>query len=58
MKADPALVSSGRAPCPKCGRKGLGYAPHPHARGHYDFSRMRCRYCRTMFKVARSSPAE
>ena len=38
--------------CPKCGRKGLHYAAHPHAFGWKDYERARCRFCRSMFKIA------
>lgn len=44
-------LQSGRVPCPKCGRKGVGYANHPHAFGWKDYSRAICRYCRARFKV-------
>lgn len=47
---DPPLISKGRHPCPACGRKGVGYAPHPHAFGHKDFNRFQCRYCKKTFK--------
>lgn len=35
--------------CPQCDRKGLNYADHPHAFGHKDYSRVRCRWCKKMF---------
>ena len=38
--------------CPKCGRKGLHYAAHPHAFGWKDYERARCRFCRSTFKIA------
>lgn len=44
-------LQSGRAKCPKCGRKGVGYAPHAHALGYKDYDRARCRYCRAVFRV-------
>lgn len=40
-----------KKPCPKCGRKGLRYADHPHAFGWKDYSRMTCRFCRAYFTV-------
>lgn len=38
--------------CPKCGRKGIGYAAHAHAFGWKDLGRAVCRYCRAAFKIA------
>ena len=38
-------------PCPKCQRKGLGYAPHPHAYGWKDYGQAYCRFCRAFFPV-------
>jgi hypothetical protein len=35
--------------CPKCNRKGLHYANHPHAFGYKDYSRMVCRFCHEQF---------
>ena len=35
--------------CPKCGRRGLHYAMHPHAFGYKDYSRVECRFCHTQF---------
>jgi uncharacterized Zn-finger protein len=43
-------LQRGRAICPSCGKKGVGYAAHPHAFGHKDYSRVSCRYCRKRFK--------
>ena len=51
MKVDAELVRKGRAVCPRCGKKGLGYAQHPHAFGYKDHFRLRCRYCQATFKV-------
>ena len=31
------------AVCPKCGKVGLRYPPHPHAFGHLDHERLVCR---------------
>lgn len=45
-----------RALCPKCARKGLGFANHPHAYGWRDYSRARCRYCEARFPIV--SPEE
>jgi hypothetical protein len=45
------MLCSGRVECPYCHRKGVGYAGHPHATGHKDFARARCRYCRCEFKT-------
>jgi len=45
----------GRAICPACGRKGLGYANHPHAFGWKDYGRASCRYCGKVFKVKEAS---
>lgn len=44
-------LSSGRAVCPACGAKGLGYAAHPHALGYKDYDHARCRHCHTKFKI-------
>lgn len=49
-------LCGGRAPCPACGRKGLGYATHPHAIGWKDYGRASCRYCRKRFKLASEAP--
>lgn len=38
-------------PCPKCGRKGLNYAPHPHAFGWKDYGHVKCQYCGGSFKL-------
>ena len=40
----------GRAKCPSCGKKGVGFANHAHATGHKDFSRFSCRYCHKVFR--------
>jgi hypothetical protein len=48
-----AKLQSGRAECPACKRKGLGYAPHPHAFGYKNYDEAVCRYCRKRFKVTR-----
>lgn len=45
-------LQSGRVPCPKCGRKGVGFALHPHAYGWKDYNNAKCRYCDARFKVA------
>jgi hypothetical protein len=44
-------LGKGRAVCPKCGRKGLGYARHPHAFGYKDYDRASCRYCNAFFRL-------
>lgn len=44
-------LQSGRVECPKCGKKGVGYAPHPHATGWKNYDKARCRYCKATFKV-------
>ena len=44
-------LQSGRQVCPKCGKKGVGYAPHPHAYGSKDYNRASCRYCHSRFSV-------
>ena len=53
---DPLLT--GRVECPKCGKKGVGYAPHPHAIGYKDYSKTQCRYCRAIFKVKDTAKAD
>lgn len=45
------LLSKGRLPCPKCARKGVGYAMHAHAYGWKDYDKAICRYCRARFNV-------
>lgn len=40
-----------KKPCPKCGRRGLHFAIHPHAIGWKDYDRVECRFCHTRFKV-------
>ena len=45
------LVQSARAKCQKCGKKGVGYAGHPHAFGYKDYTRLKCRYCNARFKT-------
>lgn len=49
--ASPVDLNRGRAKCPACGRKGLGYAGHPHAFGHKDYSTASCRYCQKRFNL-------
>lgn len=44
-------LKSGRRVCPKCGKRGVGYASHPHAYGWKDYSRASCRYCGARFTV-------
>jgi DNA-directed RNA polymerase subunit RPC12/RpoP len=42
------MITSGelrKTPCPTCGKKGLSFAPHPHAFGYKDYERANCRYC-------------
>lgn len=50
MSDIPKEVYKGRAKCPGCGKKGLGFANHAHAYGHKDYSRFSCRYCGKVFK--------
>lgn len=50
-RAEQDKLHSGRLKCPKCGRRGVGYANHPHAFGYKDYSRAKCRYCATYFKI-------
>ena len=38
-------------PCPKCNRKGLHYANHPHAFGWKDYSLIVCRFCKARFRA-------
>ena len=52
------LVRSARAKCPKCGKKGMGYAGHPHAFGYKDYTRLLCRYCHARFKTPDERPNE
>lgn len=44
-------LTNGRKECPNCGRKGLGFAPHPHASGWKDYNAARCRYCGVRYRV-------
>ena len=39
-----------KCPCPKCNRKGLNWADHPHAFGWKDYERCGCRFCKARFK--------
>lgn len=44
------------SPCPACGGIGMVHPPHPHAFGHYDYDRVRCRKrvkCGATFKTER-----
>jgi uncharacterized Zn-finger protein len=50
-------LGKGRALCPACNKKGLGYAGHPHAFGHKDYSRASCRYCQRRFKLKKKEGA-
>jgi uncharacterized Zn-finger protein len=50
-KPGSASLRSGRVVCPACGKKGLGYAAHPHAYGWKDYSYAVCRYCQKRFAV-------
>lgn len=45
------LLHRGRVKCPACGRRGMGYANHPHAFGHKDLDKAQCRYCRKTFRI-------
>ena len=36
-------------PCPKCNRRGLHYADHPHACGYKDYGVIACRFCHGRF---------
>ena len=45
-------------PCPKCGRKGLHLAAHPHAYGWKDSSRATCRFCGTTFRKRLTVPEQ
>ena len=38
-------------PCPKCKKKTLAYANHPHAQGYKDTNRIRCRSCGKVFTL-------
>lgn len=43
-------LRTGRVKCPECGKKGCGFAPHPHAMGGWkDYDKARCRYCGATF---------
>ena len=44
-------LQGGRVECPKCKRKGVGFAAHAHAYGWKDYNRASCRYCKTDFKL-------
>lgn len=46
-----ALLIKGREVCPKCKKKGVGYAGHAHAFGQKDYNRGRCRYCKAGFTL-------
>ena len=51
MSYDERLLHSARHPCQKCKKRGLGYAPHPHAFGSKDHGHALCRYCGARFKI-------
>lgn len=55
-KLDERALQRGRAVCPKCGKKGVGYAPHPHAFGYKDRDRAVCRYCNARFVKPGAKP--
>jgi len=38
-------------PCPVCTRKGLKHPDHPHAQGHKEYSRVKCRFCNVSWKL-------
>jgi len=42
--------------CPKCGKKGLRIADHPHAFGYKDTDRACCRFCHTVYLRAKLDP--
>jgi uncharacterized protein YbaR (Trm112 family) len=42
--------------CPKCNRRGLHYADHPHAQGWKDYEHVACRFCGARFRVKESAP--
>ncbi len=46
-------LRNGRLKCPECGKKGVGYANHPHAYGWKDYQKAHCRYCNTRFNVGK-----
>ena len=35
--------------CPKCNKRGIRYADHPHAYGFKNYNRVSCRYCNSFF---------
>jgi DNA-directed RNA polymerase subunit RPC12/RpoP len=43
--------------CPNCGKKGLSYAPHPHAFGLKNYEKINCRYCGASFRPPKVKPA-
>lgn len=36
--------------CPKCGKKGLHYPAHAHARGWKEYGIITCRWCKASWK--------
>ena len=42
-------------PCPKCGKKGLHIANHPHAFGHKVPGRAYCQYCNARFTICKKA---
>jgi uncharacterized Zn-finger protein len=58
MILDSGLLHKGRALCPNCEQKGLGYAGHPHAFGYKDYGKAACRYCHERFKLTGNSMSE
>jgi len=47
-----AKLQKGREECPKCKKKGVGYAGHAHAFGWKDYGKARCRYCNARFVLS------
>ncbi len=53
-----STIRSGRYPCPKCSKKGVGYASHAHASGWKDYSKAVCRYRKCRFNIKAKQVSE
>jgi hypothetical protein len=45
-------LQKGRQECPKCKKKGVGFAGHAHAFGWKDYHKAKCRYCHAGFVLS------
>ena len=54
--ASKEALQKGREKCPKCSRKGLGYAQQPHVISYRCrvIDKATCRYCKASFRIKES----